>query len=132
MIPTSSEAFPIDGPDKVFADFLQKGEFKLQRCMDCHKHIFYPRLICCHCGSQKLDWIPALGLGVVYSTSVPRGMPEGEYNISLIDLDEGPRMMSRVVGIAPEQVSIGMVVQAFIGEIDKTPVVLFKPLEVSK
>jgi uncharacterized protein len=132
MIPSSTKAFSTDGPDKIFAELLLKGEFKLQCCGHCHQHVFYPRLICPHCGSQELDWVLASGLGVVYSTSVPRGMPEGEYNISLIDLNEGPRMMSRVVGIPPEQVCIGMHVQAFIGELDKTPVVLFKPLEISK
>jgi len=132
MIPSSITAFPGDGPDKVFAELLQKGEFRLQQCQDCQKHIFYPRLICPHCGSQQLEWVKPSGLGVVYSTSVPRGMPEGEYNIALIDLQEGPRMMSRVVGIPPEEVAIGMQVQAFVGEIDKTPVVLFQPVGIAK
>ncbi len=131
MIPSVTHKFPENGPDKVFADSLKNGEFKLQKCNDCRQHIFYPRLICSHCGSQNIEWILASGLGVVYSTSVPRGMAEGDYNISLIDLHEGPRMMSRVVGIAPEQVFIGMQVQAFIGEIDNTPVVLFKPVEIA-
>jgi len=129
MIPSSIETFPELGPDKVFADYLGKGEFKLQLCADCERHIFYPRIVCPHCGSQNLAWVEASGRGVVYSTSVPRGMPEGEYNISLIDLAEGPRMMSRVVGIEAEKVVIGMAVMAFIGEIDGVRVVLFKPAE---
>lgn len=131
MIPSAPEAFPDDGPDKVFAEFLQKAEFRLQQCKDCNEHIFYPRLICPHCGSQHLRWVIPSGLGVVYSTSTPRGMPEGEYNIALIDLQEGPRMLSRVVGIPPEKVSIGMHVEAFVGAIDQIPVVLFKPVEAS-
>lgn len=129
MIPSQIHAFSPDGPDKVFAEFLQKNEFKIQKCNDCQKHIFYPRLICPHCGSQVVDWVTASGQGVVYSTSVARGMPEGDYNISLIDLQEGPRMLSRVVDIAPEKVFIGMRVQAFIGSVDQVQVVLFKPLE---
>jgi uncharacterized protein len=127
MIPSTLDAFSADGPDKVFAELLQKGEFKLQLCSDCQKHIFYPRLICPHCGSQRISWVAASGKGVVYSTSIPRGMAEGEYNIALIDLQEGPRMMSRVVGVPPEKVIIGMQVSAFIGEIDQVKVVLFKP-----
>jgi len=127
MIPSVTKAFPEDGPDKVFAGFLQNGEFKLQQCGDCQKHIFYPRIICPHCGSQQLRWVTPSGQGVVYSTSIPRGMAEGDYNIALIDLEEGPRMLSRVVGVSPEMVTIGMQVSAFISEIDQVKVVLFKP-----
>lgn len=131
MIPSAPEAFPEDGPDKVFAESLQNGEFRLQQCKDCDKHVFYPRLICPHCGSQRLDWVIASGRGVVYSTSIPRGMPEGDYNIALIDLHEGPRMLSRVVGVPPEQVAIGMQVEAFVSSVDQVPVVLFKPVGAS-
>lgn len=127
MIPSQVEPFPEQGPDKAFAGFIDAGEFKIQHCADCQRHIFYPRLICNHCGSQKLDWVTASGKGTVYSTSVPRGGPEGDYNISLIDLAEGPRMLSRVVDIAPENVKIGMAVSAFIGELDGQKLVLFRP-----
>lgn len=129
MIPSSVEAFPDVGPDQVFADFLKKGQFCIQRCSDCQQHIFYPRIICPGCGSQQLEWVQASGKGVVYSTSVARGMPEPDYNIALVDLEEGPRMLSRVVGLPPDQVFIGLEVMAFIGEIADVPVVLFKPLE---
>jgi len=132
MIPSSINVFPEEGPDKAFAGFLLNDEFRIQQCADCQRHIFYPRIICPHCGSQHTKWVVASGQGVVYSTSVPRGMPEGEYNIALIDLAEGPRMMSRVVGVPPEQVTIGMKVTAFIGEIDKKTVVLFKPSEFTQ
>jgi uncharacterized protein len=127
MIPTHVEAFADQGPDKTYADFLAAGEFKLQHCQSCQQHVFYPRLICPHCGSQALSWVSASGVGAVYSTSIPRGMSEGDYNIALIDLAEGPRMMSRVVDIVPEEVVIGMPVRAFVSEIDGKAVVLFRP-----
>lgn len=50
----------------------------------------------------------------------------GDYNVSLLDLDEGVRMMSNVVGMPPDQVRIGMAVQAVIGERDGAPAVLFE------
>ncbi len=127
MSQSKIESLSEDGPDKTFQAFLAKGEFKIQLCADCQSHIFYPRIVCPHCGSGRVSWITASGKGVVYSTSTPRGTPEGDYNISLIDLEEGPRMMSRVVDISPEKVSIGMEVTAFVGELDGTPLVLFKP-----
>jgi len=117
------------GPEQEFQSFLANKEFKIQHCGDCQRHVFYPRFLCPHCGSPQLSWVTASGAGIVYSTSVPRGSAEGDYNISLIDLAEGPRMMSRVEGIAAEAVVIGMKVQAFIGEINGNPVVLFKPAQ---
>lgn len=129
MIPADVKPFADDGPDKQYATYVAAGEFNIQKCDDCQQHVFYPRLICPHCGSQQLQWVTASGRGTVYSTSIPRGGPEGDYNISLIDLVEGPRMMSRVTGIAPEQVTIGMQVSAYIGEIDGIALVLFKPAE---
>ena len=63
---------------------------------------------------DKLDWVKASGSGTVYSTTVVRRKPEagGDYNVALIDLAEGPRMMSRVVGVEPTAVKIGMKVRA--------------------
>jgi hypothetical protein len=53
-------------------------------------------------------WRVSAGLGRVYATTVARPRGDGEaYNIALIDLDEGFRMMSAVVGVAPEDVVVG-------------------------
>lgn len=123
--------FASEGPDRVYADFLAQGQFRIQQCEGCEKYVFYPRIICPHCGNRDLTWVAPSGKGVVYSTSVPRGAPEGDYNIALIDLEEGPRMMSRVTGMEPEQVTIGMAVQAYVDELDGQRVVLFQPAEAS-
>lgn len=109
-----TNAFSGPGPDAVFAAFLADGRFMLQQCDECKKHVFYPRVLCPHCGSPKLSWQPASGQGTVYSTTVVRRKPEqgGDYNVALVDLHEGPRMMSRVDGISPHEVTIGMAVYA--------------------
>jgi len=109
-----TNAFSGPGPDAVFAAFLADGRFMLQQCDDCKKHVFYPRVLCPHCGSPKLAWQPASGQGTVYSTTVVRRKSEqgGDYNVALVDLHEGPRMMSRVDGISPHEVAIGMAVRA--------------------
>jgi len=129
MSNSDSTRFQIEGPDAIFSRALAEGEFRIQLCADCSQHFFYPRITCPHCGSNKLAWVTPSGKATVYSTSVPRLKPGqgGHYNIALIDLAEGPRMMSRVVGLAPEKVKIGMAVKAFVGEIDGDPAVFFKP-----
>lgn len=121
--------FPETGPDADFSAFLEAGEFKIQQCGSCKQHIFYPRITCPHCGDNDVSWVTPSGRGTVYSTSVPRGGKGGDYNIALVDLEEGPRMMTRVVNVAPSDVFIGMKVVSFIGDIDGETVVLFRPEE---
>ena len=124
---TTFPDFSGPGPFQFYQDNLAKGSFQIQQCKECGKHIFYPRVMCNHCGSADLKWVEPTGRGVVYSTSVVRQKPEkgGDYNIALIDLEEGPRMMSRVVDLDPNKVKIGMVVSAHVGTIDGKPAVVF-------
>ena len=102
------------GPDRQFQQYLGEGEFRLQQCVSCEQFIFYPRVLCPHCGASELSWNPITGNGVVYSTTVVRRREEkgGPYNVAIIELAEGPRMMSRVEGVAADQVTIGSKVTA--------------------
>jgi uncharacterized OB-fold protein len=104
----------MSGPEKIYRDKLAQGRFEIQRCGGCAKHVFYPRVLCPHCGSGRLEWIAPSGRGTVYSTTVVRrkAADGGDYNVALVDLEEGPRMMSRIVTVAPEAVRIGMAVKA--------------------
>ena len=81
-------------------------------------------------GSTALEWFEPSGRGVVYSTTVVRTKPPAEpYNVALIDLEEGPRVTSRVVGIAPAEVKIGMKVKAKIDTGAKPALLVFEPIE---
>lgn len=115
------------GPDREFREALKEGSFRIQRCGACSKHVFYPRVLCSHCGSAALEWVEPSGNGTVYSTTVVRRKPDlgGDLNIALIDLEEGVRMMSRVEGMAPEDVRIGMPVKASIVTDRGQPLVVF-------
>jgi uncharacterized OB-fold protein len=115
-------------PEASFNAYLKAGEFRLQRCGGCGKQIFFPRTICPYCGSNELHWQPTSGRGVVYSTTTVRQRPErgGDYNIALIDLEEGARMLSRVEGKVPTEVKIGMRVEAVISEAGGSPLVTFR------
>jgi uncharacterized protein len=116
---------PPSGPEKQYFDKLAAGRFEIQKCAGCGKHVFYPRVLCPHCGAGRLGWVEPSGRGTVYSTTVVRRKPAdgGDYNVCLVDLAEGPRMMSRVVSVPPEQVKIGMAVTARIadGLVEFTP-----------
>lgn len=115
-------------PEQEFFKFLDEGRFMIQRCRDSGRHIFYPRVAEPGSGSTNLEWVEACGDGVVYSTTtISQKPPTPNYNVALIDLAEGPRMMSRVDGIPPEQVRIGMRVKARIVRENDKPVVVFEP-----
>jgi uncharacterized OB-fold protein len=113
------------GPEKIYQDKLAQGVFEIQRCAGCGKHVFYPRVLCPHCGADRLEWTAPSGRGSVYSTTVVRRKEAdgGDYNVALIDLEEGPRLMSRVVTLAPADVRIGMAVKARVndGVVEFTP-----------
>lgn len=117
------------GPDKQFFDFLREGRFMLQRAGN-GRYVFYPRAVAPGDGGP-LEWVEASGRGRVYSTTVVRKKPpEPSYNVALIDLAEGPRMMSRVEGVAAEDVTIGMEVAAQIVE-GEEPYIVFTPVSAA-
>jgi uncharacterized protein len=117
------------GPEAQFRAFLRQGRFMIQRSRSTGAYVFYPRVAAPGSGEADLEWVEASGTGEVYSTTVVRNRPEkgGDYNVALIELAEGPRMMSRVVGIDPAEVKIGMKVRALVDELDGAPQVLFQP-----
>jgi len=109
----------------------------LQRSKAAGTHVFYPRVAVPGTGETDLTWVKASGMGTVYATTVTRLRPNpdgssADYNVAIITLDEGPRMMSRVEGIAPDKVTIGMRVKARIAEVDGAPNVVFDPAPKSK
>ena len=116
------------GPDIEFAEHLAKGALHIQRCSSCGRHVFYPRLACPHCGRAELEWCRASGRGTVYAVSIVNRRAEkgGPYNVVLVELDEGPRMMSRVVGVEHDAVRIGMPVRCRIEGAPEAPVVVFE------
>ena len=82
-----------------------------QRCASCASAVHPPRPMCPVCGSRELGWEESTGHGTVYSTSDVHTR-DGVHNVSLIDLDEGIRMMSSV----PASLEIGERVGAFVDD----------------
>lgn len=117
------------GAEEHYQAALNEGRFLIQHCTACGRHVFYPRSICPHCWSERLDWVEPQGTGTVYSATTVRRKPEagGSYNVALIDLDEGVRMMSRVDGLPPTDVKIGMRVRAEVINENGAGLVVFHP-----
>ncbi|MGO4391126.1 Zn-ribbon domain-containing OB-fold protein [Variovorax sp. M-6] len=115
-------------PDHDYSQFLDEGRFMIQRCLDSGRHLFYPRVAEPGSGSTRLEWVEPSGLGVVYSVTVIHVKPPAApYNVVLVDLDEGPRMMSRVDGIPAQDVRIGLRVRAQVIREADGPLVVFEP-----
>ena len=97
------------GPQAQFTAFLKQGRFMLQRSKTTGAYTFYPRVMIPGSGEIDLEWVEASGCGEVYScTRIPR-KPErgGDYCVAIVELQEGPRMMTNIEGVAAETVHIG-------------------------
>ena len=119
---------PTLSPQEQFDAYLAQGRFMIQRARGSGEYIFYPRVAEPGSGDQDLMWAEASGHGVVYATTVVRPRPpEAPYNVALISLAEGPRMMARVVGIDSQDVRIDMAVRAEIINEAGSPLLVFRP-----
>ena len=117
-------------PDQEFLAFLAEGKFKIQRSRSSGAFFFYPRVLEPGTGKTDLEWIEVSGLGTVYATTVVRERPpKSNYNVAIIALDEGPHMLSRVEGLQPEEVTIGLRVKAEIIPFDDKHAVIFRAQE---
>lgn len=117
-------------PLEQYRAFLVQGKLACQVDED-GRALFYPRVAAPAGYRGNLRWAISAGLGTVYATTIisPRQGPS--YNVALIDMDEGFRLMSRVESVAPEDVSIGMRVKVRIqaSDDDEGPFPVFDPVE---
>ena len=113
----------MSGPEAEYRAYLQEGRFMIQRSRSTGRHVFYPRIAVPGTGEQDLEWVQASGRATVYAITVNRTR-EATYNLALVDLEEGPRMMTRIDGV--ETVPIGTKVAAKIIEEGGAPLVVFE------
>jgi uncharacterized protein len=117
-------------PLATYLAHLERGQLAYQFSPDAKAPVFFPRVICPTTGSTNLEWRISAGAGTVYATTVVHPQQGAPYNVALIDVDEGFRMMSRVEDIPPQQVRIGMRVQFRVHrpEGDEPPCPVFHPM----
>lgn len=118
-------------PTEYYDAGLKTGKFRIQRCNACRKHLFYSRVVCPHCASPDLAWLEPSGLGTVYSTTTVNRPSDkgGPYNVALIDLAEGVRLMSCVDGVGPDDVKIGMAVRIGVELVNGSNAPVFHPVD---
>lgn len=109
--------------DEPYWNYLKAHELRLPGCRSCG-HIFFPPQPCCpRCLSDRLDWIPASGRGRVWSWVVFhhvyfRSFAEDiPYVVALVELEEGPRMVSTVVDCSPEDLRCDMPVEVVFDDV---------------
>ncbi len=121
---------------KPYWDGLREGKLMLPKCDDCGKAFFYPRIACPHCHSRAVGWIEASGKGKLYSFQIahralnPAFKIEPPYILAMIELEEGPRMMSNLIDIEPDPavVKCDMAVEVvFEKQTDEVTLPLFRP-----
>ncbi|HEY6870268.1 MAG TPA: OB-fold domain-containing protein [Novosphingobium sp.] len=116
-------------PTATYFRHLAEGRFMIQRSPSTGEWVFYPRMVAPGSGATDLEWAEPSGLGTVYAVTVKRMKPPApNVSIAIVELDEGPRMMTHVQGIEADQVKIGMRVRARIVDgLDDNRIVVFEP-----
>jgi uncharacterized OB-fold protein len=117
---------------QFFWDGLREHRLLIQRCASCHTLRHPPRPMCPQCHSLQWDTVEASGRGNVVSFVIPHHPPlpwfPEPYVVALIDLAEGTRLVSNIVGTAPAGVTIGMPVRVRFEHFDGDVVLpLFEP-----
>jgi hypothetical protein len=122
---------PITTLTAPFWKGVKEHRLLLQRCNDCGKFRFTPKEVCPHCASVDATWTPVSGRGKVYTYTIVHRAPnpvwqaEAPYVIAHVELDEGVRIGSNLIGCPVDQVRIGMPVRVVYEDV--TPEVsLFK------
>ena len=129
--------FDLPTPDddtRAFWNAAREERLLIKRCGACGRAHYYPRTFCPHCWSPDVDWEEASGGGTVYTYSIvhqndlPPFNERVPYVAAIVDLDEGPRVMTNVVDCEPESVEVGMAVEVTFQTIDtQTTIPVFRP-----
>lgn len=124
----TARATPSAGPDKPrphpidvtrpFWDGLNEDRVRLQRCDDCQTWVYYPRRRCPSCLSDQLTWHDTSGRGTIYTYTVarqpthPAFADEVPQLLGVVELEEGPRLTTTFVDLGPDDLVVGLPVEA--------------------
>jgi uncharacterized OB-fold protein len=120
---------------REFWEGAKRGELRIQRCRACTRAYFFPRPFCPRCSSGDVEWFTASGRGRLYSYVISHRPAPGfqdwtPYVIAIVELEEGPRMMSNIVGVEPEpgNLPVGLPLQVHWERLtDDVAIPLFRP-----
>ena len=119
---------------RPFFDAAKRRELMVQRCRSCQTLRFPAREICSQCLSREVEWVAVSGRGEVFSYNVmhqvyhPGFATEVPYAVVVVKLDEGAKMISNLVGVAPRDIRIGMRVEVVFEDVsDEVTLPKFRP-----
>jgi hypothetical protein len=132
------KARPTPTPDtEVYWEGTQHGELRLQRCTACATAFFYPRSACPFCGSTDVKWFVSAGRGrlhtyVISHRAAPGFESQVPYAIAVVELDEGPRLLTNIVGVdnTPESLELDMALEVDFEPRGEQMVPVFRPASV--
>ena len=102
-------------PLAIYQAGLREGRLPYQYSLDAGRAFFPPRIVCPYSASDRFEWRTSAGRGTVHSVSSVQSRDKPSYAVALIDLDEGFRMLSRIVNATGEEVAIDARVRVVIG-----------------
>ena len=111
---------PLPRPTEDSAPYweaAQRGELRMQRCSNCGHTRFPPSLLCARCLSDRHEWVRLSGRGTVFSWIIvhqsqhPAFNADSPYNVTIVELEEGPRLHTTLVDCANDEIRIGMPVE---------------------
>ena len=125
----------LDEETRGYWEACRRHELVLQRCGQCRTLRYYPRAVFPECLSSEVRWEKMSGRGTVYTFTVtyqnqaPGFRDELPYVLAYVTLDEGPQMLTNVVGCKPDEVRIGMPVEVTFEEVnEEIAIPRFKPV----
>lgn len=132
----TDKAEPRPTPEtQLFWDGCAAGELRIPRCRSCGRHFFYPRPDCPHCGSSDTEWVTSDGTATLYSYVIshrpaPGFAAEVPYVIAVVQLPEGVRMMTNIVGVDPDpdQLPLDLPLRVVFEKRGDVSVPLFEPV----
>lgn len=120
-----------DALTRPYWDAARDRRFLLPRCDACARFHFYPRSVCPHCGADAITWSAASGRGTVFSATQVERAPSAAfappYLVAVVALEEGPHLMSTVIGCDPAAVKVGMPVMVDFLECGEATLPVFRP-----
>ncbi len=125
----------IDDETRPFWDGCSQGTLQIKRCLACTKVFHYPRPFCPSCWSEDVEWFAASGRGTVYTYSIvhvndlPPWAERVPYIAAIVELEEGPRIMTNVIDCSFDDVRCGLAVEvAFREHADDLTIPVFRPV----
>ena len=108
---------------QTFWEGTKKHELRIPKCEECNRFFFYPRSICPYCFSDEIKWVKVSGRGKIYSFTISHRAPspafKGDipFNIAIIELDEGIRMLSNIIECSNDDLAINMPVEVVFDDV---------------